>query len=308
MLSRILVGFDGSERALDALALGRLLSAELDGHLIVAHHPSPPPVAIPPAAAHEIAQREAEIVLDRARLILDDVDAEFHWSVAPSAAAGLYELAASERADVIVIGSCHRGPIGRLMLGSVGERLLHGAPCAVSVAPPGFEQIDEPSLRKIGVGYEPEPEAEAALRVAEELAAATGAELELICGVSNAPGVAGAGFAGYGSAYLVVARQEWAQESLEKAVANVRDEIHVTPTLVKGEPAHALVEASERLDLLVVGSRGYGPLHYVLAGGVSGLVMRKAACPVLVVPRSATSEARAPSSADHGASPASITS
>jgi nucleotide-binding universal stress UspA family protein len=37
----------------------------------------------------------------------------------------------------------------------------------------------------------------------------------------------------------------------------------------------------------VIGSRGYGPLHSVLLGGVSGRVIRDAACPVIVVPRGA---------------------
>ena len=54
-----------------------------------------------------------------------------------------------------------------------------------------------------------------------------------------------------------------------------------------GDPAEILAQASEQLDLLLVGSRGYGPLHSVLVGGVAGRVMREAACPVIVLPRSA---------------------
>jgi nucleotide-binding universal stress UspA family protein len=53
------------------------------------------------------------------------------------------------------------------------------------------------------------------------------------------------------------------------------------------EPAVALIERSHELDLLVMGSRGYGPLHAVLLGAVSGRVIRDAACPVIVVPRGA---------------------
>lgn len=47
------------------------------------------------------------------------------------------------------------------------------------------------------------------------------------------------------------------------------------------------VDRSHDLDILVIGSRGYGPLHAVLLGGVSGRVIRDAACPVIVVPRGA---------------------
>ena len=41
------------------------------------------------------------------------------------------------------------------------------------------------------------------------------------------------------------------------------------------------------MDLLVVGSRGYGPLRRVLLGSVSSELMHSAPCPVMVVPRTA---------------------
>jgi nucleotide-binding universal stress UspA family protein len=46
-----------------------------------------------------------------------------------------------------------------------------------------------------------------------------------------------------------------------------------------------LVKASEQLDLLVLGSRAYGPLRSVLLGSVSRRVTAGAHCPVIVVPR-----------------------
>jgi nucleotide-binding universal stress UspA family protein len=52
-----------------------------------------------------------------------------------------------------------------------------------------------------------------------------------------------------------------------------------------GDPAEQLAERSAGVDLMVVGSRGYGPLHSVLVGGVSGRLMRTAHCPTIVVPR-----------------------
>ena len=46
-----------------------------------------------------------------------------------------------------------------------------------------------------------------------------------------------------------------------------------------------LAERSADLDLLFIGSRGYGPLRAVLTGGTSGAVTRTAQCPVIVLPR-----------------------
>ena len=51
------------------------------------------------------------------------------------------------------------------------------------------------------------------------------------------------------------------------------------------DPADVLIRVSENVDLLVCGSRGYGPLRSVLLGGVSRRLTAEAQCPVLVLPR-----------------------
>jgi nucleotide-binding universal stress UspA family protein len=53
------------------------------------------------------------------------------------------------------------------------------------------------------------------------------------------------------------------------------------------DPGSCLVEESKQLDLLVMGSRGYGPRSAVLLGSASGHVVHRAYCPVVVVPRGA---------------------
>jgi nucleotide-binding universal stress UspA family protein len=68
--------------------------------------------------------------------------------------------------------------------------------------------------------------------------------------------------------------------------------------VVEGEPADELVRASHSLDLLVVGSRGYGPLHAVLVGATAGRVIRAAACPTIVVARTAVGAIRGNSRRD----------
>jgi nucleotide-binding universal stress UspA family protein len=55
--------------------------------------------------------------------------------------------------------------------------------------------------------------------------------------------------------------------------------------LVVGRPADAILDLGERIgtDLIVVGSRGLGPVKRLLVGSVSGSVVHHAKCPVLVV-------------------------
>ena len=52
-----------------------------------------------------------------------------------------------------------------------------------------------------------------------------------------------------------------------------------------GDPAQALGEHSATLDLMLAGSRGYGPLRSVLVGGVSGRLTSTAQCPLIVIAR-----------------------
>ena len=78
-----------------------------------------------------------------------------------------------------------------------------------------------------------------------------------------------------------------APAELDDAVAKLDGDPRGEPFFAVGDPGRILAEASDDLDLLVVGSRGYGPLHSVLVGGVAGRVVREAACPVIVLPRKA---------------------
>jgi len=59
----------------------------------------------------------------------------------------------------------------------------------------------------------------------------------------------------------------------------------VTPLLLQGHPVSALAEAiiAHEADLLVIGARGASPLHHLLVGTTAERLMRKVACPLLVV-------------------------
>jgi nucleotide-binding universal stress UspA family protein len=62
---------------------------------------------------------------------------EGRLEVSSSPSRGLLDTAVAAQADLIVVGSAHHVPVGGVLLGSVGERLLIGAPCAVAIAPRG---------------------------------------------------------------------------------------------------------------------------------------------------------------------------
>ena len=90
----------------------------------------------------------------------------------------------------------------------------------------------------------------------------------------------------------------------ERAVADAtagEAGVDVEPDVSVGDPADFLIAASERLDLLICGSRGYGPTRAVLLGGVSRRVTTEAHCPVIVLARGASSRLEALVDDDAGA-------
>ena len=60
--------------------------------------------------------------------------------------------------------------------------------------------------------------------------------------------------------------------------------------MLEGDAAGMLAEASEEFDLILVGSRGYGPLRHVLLGGTTRTLFDAASCPVLALPRGGSEE------------------
>ena len=146
---RLLIGFDGSEGGRDALELARVLAAseQATSALVVtvlATGPLPMEYALLPA--EEAA--DAEPLLAEARETLAGMDVETRAYGGGSPAGILTMLAEREDFDAIVVGSPHRGAVGRVMLGSVATSLLNGAPSDVAVAPKGYAQAQHETLRE----------------------------------------------------------------------------------------------------------------------------------------------------------------
>jgi nucleotide-binding universal stress UspA family protein len=192
----------------------------------------------------------------------------------------LSELAEQDEFDAIVLGSPHRGALGRVLLGSVARNLLDGGPREVLVAPKGYAGEEHDPFRRIAVGYDGSPEAKRALQSAEALAMHSNATLRLITVVSIPVFVPGA--VGYTPAPVPLD----AEKLLSEAAASVDPRLAVEQHRCDGSPGPMLVsETEDDVDLLVLGSRGYGPLARVLLGSVSRHAAQEAPCPVLVVPR-----------------------
>ena len=86
----------------------------------------------------------------------------------------------------------------------------------------------------------------------------------------------------------VVEWRDGLRDRLREELEALDDSVEVEELILGGNPATQLAGAASETDLLVVGSRGYGPLRRALVGGVSNRLMRASPAPVLIVPRAAS--------------------
>lgn len=297
MTKPIIAAVDPRREDLAPATLGAWFARTLGAPLMLAAaHPVDVPLAtLYPEYARDIARatrRAVEAVAERIeRPGLEPTTVALPAGESPARA--LHELAVREGAQLLVIGSSDRGPAGRVAPSAVTDRLLHGAPCPVAVAPAGFGASELPL---IGVAFTDTPDGHAALAFADVLAAAATARLRVLTVAPPASPLV----AGTMDALAVDTVQRAGEESARRALELGTGAASVTTegALLAGNPAQALAGASEDLDLLVCGSRGYGPLRTVLLGGTSHALVRRAACPVVVVPPGAVAKGRARASAD----------
>lgn len=274
-----MVGFDGSDGGRDALELARTMGEPAGASALVVAIIPYGPLPVDFEALEEDAVAEAKPLFEEARERLDGLEVETRGFGGGSPAGVMTEIAEAEDVDLVVIGSPHRGAIGRALIGSVAESVLHGAPCAAVVASRGYADERHEPFRRIAVAYDGTPEAKAALRRGEAVAMRTNAAIEVLTVVAPPASVPGVG------GYVPIDPPE-PDRILNEAVKSVDNKLAAHGRRLDGPPATTLAEACEDgVDLLVAGSRRYGPVMRVLLGSVSTQLIHMAPCPVLVEPR-----------------------
>ncbi len=130
---------------------------------------------------------------------------------------------------------------------------------------------------------------ERALQHAIELVKLSGGSL-IICHVANIVSVI-SGFdqvpsgAGYVSEQMASELEDSGKEVLEKLVKMVPQDVPVKTVFEVGSPGPTLAAVAEKneVDLIVMGSRGLGPIKGIFMGSVSSYIVSHAKCPVLIV-------------------------
>jgi nucleotide-binding universal stress UspA family protein len=286
-ITRIAVGVDGFHDGRDAGALGIAIANVTGAELIlVAVHSAP----ILPAPGWDWKSLRKE-----ARRILR----EMHDSLAPNArmvvetdasvARALQRVTRREHNDLIVLGSSRDTPEGHVRIGRRTRQLLSQFECPIAIAPSGLHAREPIRIERIGVGFDGEPESGRALELAGALATAADAELRVRGVVDERVPVM------LRSALGGLVKTEWSD-----TIAEQQRELHdqavkaasatgarFTVEIMRGDPPEEVVALSADVDLVVIGSRRWGPAERVLLGSTGEALMHAAACPVLAVARPA---------------------
>ena len=147
MAPNAIISYDGTDNDHDALMLGRVLHAA-GAKLTLAY--------VRHAAqlrpdSEQLAEHEAEALLERGARLLDDPYVERRVVMSAATGEGLGWLAGQEHADLIVFGSEYRTPVGRVAVGRSAQTLLDGGPAALALAPAGYASAPEPHVATIGI-------------------------------------------------------------------------------------------------------------------------------------------------------------
>lgn len=151
MFDRVIAGFDGFDGGRDAIALAVGLRPQ---HLtiVMVYGPQATVASSTVARYWDLLRDDAERRLAAVAAELG-IEAELRAVANTSAGRALHDAAQASDAELLVIGSAHRGPLGRLLVGDDGSAVLHGAPCPVAIAPKRLRAAGWRPQR-IGVGYD----------------------------------------------------------------------------------------------------------------------------------------------------------
>jgi nucleotide-binding universal stress UspA family protein len=196
----------------------------------------------------------------------------------------LREVAGEPDVRLLVVGSRGHGGLAELVLGSVSHAVSHHAPKPLVIIPKRVaENPSSPPKRRIVVGVDGSPAAEAALQWAAGEAKLRGATLEVAVAWSASRAVFPTRFPVTGS--VEVGLRQAAQEIADRAIARVLvPGVSIEPRVLRGDASAVLIERAGDADLLVVGRRGLNRAQEFVLGSVSHACAHHSRVPVAIIP------------------------
>jgi len=189
-------------------------------------------------------------------------------------------FAKSHDIDLIMMPTHGLGPFRRFLIGSVTAKVLHDAHCPVwtSAHMEGPPRLDAVSLETILCCVDLGPEADAALRWAEDFAAAHGGKVTIVHAV---PAIESRPAKYFDTEFHAELRRQ-ARVEIEKLRERVHSEAEIL--LVDGDPAKAIRDAAvERKADMLVTARGSAAEGFGRLRKHAYNIIRNAPCPTVSV-------------------------
>jgi nucleotide-binding universal stress UspA family protein len=291
MTGAVVVGYDGSAPAVDALEWAATEAVRSRARLVVLHAsdlalmlaPAGRPGwvgHVPDTLARDVTKDGAE----RARKLKPELDVD---AVTPvDSPAGALEQA-SRSAALVVVGNRGHGTVTGPLLGSVAYSVATHAHCPVVVVRGEAQPALSPDAPVI-VGVDGSPGAQEALRFAARYALDTSSPLEVVTSWSMPAGESWAAqywdsIAPEHESHPVIEAAELVAAEAREQVLTEHPDLSVEMRVLQGQPAQVVAGLSADARLVVVGARGRGGFASLLLGSVSRGVIHLASCPVVVV-------------------------
>ena len=281
------VGVDGSDCARDALTWATTHTVERATSLTLVTAWQMPLTASPAIGAPMSAPFDESTLADAARATAE-AEAEYatsHSSVPVRAmvshgSAAETLLKASNDAALLVLGSRGRGGFGRLLLGSTSTQCATHGNVPVAVIPHDSAATD---THMMVVAIDGSANSLSALAWALDFAAPE-TTVRVIWVWDATPLAVGA------DEFFFPDASDTAEERFHHLIDEVISQspghdITIERSFIHGRPRHAIAEAAQDSDLLVLGARGHGAVGSALLGSVSTWLLHHMHTPVVIVPQ-----------------------
>lgn len=286
MIERILIAYDGSTGSEAALQFGSRLADRLGAAVIVGTSLTDEQLESSEETAATAFEKESKARLWAARAHMPagaSHRVDERAVISSSSADAVRDLAVAEQADLILIGSTHRGAAGRVLPGSLALQLIGSVPCPLGIVPGGKVGEDN-ATGPVVVAYDGGTLAKRALEFAAQLAAEADTALHVI-GVAMSKTHLAAPIAGGVSGVGAQVEREALEDSMQAQLDRLPRDLPVTGQVCEGSAVECLVHAAgDTGGIFVSGSHGRGPLMSLIVGSVSNAVAQRISWPAILVP------------------------
>jgi nucleotide-binding universal stress UspA family protein len=189
--------------------------------------------------------------------------------------------------DLIVVGARGLSALGRLILGSVSQKVLSHSHCPVRIARPSEKSANEKI--KLVLGMDGSKSAKRATEVITSRQWPRDTEIIIIAVLSPRLSTAKFSFIPQVADSIQESyrdEEEWLRSIVKEESKKLKNTgLNVTEHVVFGDPKKTLIESAEdgSIDCIYVGARGLTRIERFLIGSVSGAVSSRAYCSVEVI-------------------------